>query len=313
MIDIVLPIFLVILVGFVFAKKEKFSAQSEQLINSYVLNVALPTLLFLAVAQANFHDLLQWEFLIASLSGIVFAYLLGLIYAWYMGVKSPKSAIIAMASCYGTTGYMGIPLVIVAFGTVATLPAALATILHNIPAILAVIITYEVMGENKKHSKLKLLNIAFVAIIKNPLSLSVLIGLLFSMFSLTLPSAIVNFLKFVGVAAGPTALFAIGVGLARLENKKYFKIKTLALLFPIVFIKIVLQPFIAFVVGFYLLGVGVDDIYFKVAIIMSALPVGAGVYVFANQYNYYQKESSVAIIMSLLITMGTLSFLLEVV
>lgn len=56
----------------------------------------------------------------------------------------------------------------------------------------------------------------------------------------------------------------------------------------------------------------VNDIYFKTAVIMSALPIGAGVYVFANKYNYYKEESSIAIIISLLITLGTLTYLLDI-
>lgn len=313
MIDTVLPIFLVILVGFIFAKREKFSIEAEGLINSYVLNIALPALLFLAVAKADFEELLNWKFLVTTLSGIFIAYIFGLVYSKYIKVSSPNSAIIAMASCYGTTGYMGIPLVIVAFGSIAALPAALATILHNIPAILAVIITYGVMSTDKKQSKLMIIKTAFLTVIKNPLSLSVLVGVSFSLLSIQLPASIISFTKFLGLAAGPTALFALGVGLARLENKEHFRIKALMNLLPIVFIKIVIQPFFTFVIGFYLLNMSVDDIYFKVAIIMSALPVGAGVYVFANKYNYYKEESSIAIVLSLLITLVSLSLLLEVV
>lgn len=311
MITTVLPIFLVILTGFIFAKKEKFSSEAEHLINSYVLNVALPALLFLSVANANIEELLNWKFLLMTLSGIIFAYIFGLIYSIFTNIKSPKSAIIAMASCYGTTGYMGIPLVIIAFGTVATLPAALATILHNIPAIMAVIITFGIMNQEKKQSKLIIIKNALLTIVKNPLSLSVLIGLFFPAFSIELPEVIVNFTNFLGVAAGPTALFALGIGLAKLENKKHFKIKIFSKLFPIVFIKILIQPLITFFVGFYLLNMNSDDIYFKVAIIMSALPIGVGVYVFANKYDYYKEESSIAIIISLLITIITLTFLLE--
>ena len=70
MLNTILPIFLVIFIGFIFAKKNSFSKESEELINSYVLNIALPALLFLAVAKADFRELLNFEFLITSLGGI---------------------------------------------------------------------------------------------------------------------------------------------------------------------------------------------------------------------------------------------------
>ena len=218
-----------------------------------------------------------------------------------------------MASSYGTTGYMGIPLVIIAFGTNAALPAALATILHNIPVILAVIISFGIGKTNVEKSKLLIINDAFITVIKNPLTLSVLIGVLFSFFQIPIPEFIMNFANFLGVAAGPTALFALGLGIAKLEGKNNIRANVLLKIIPIVLIKIILQPLITFSIGFYLFELSLDDIYFKVAIIMSALPIGAGVYVFANKYDYYKNESAIAILISLIITIFTLSALLEIV
>lgn len=82
---------------------------------------------------------------------------------------------------------------------------------------------------------------------------------------------------------------------------------------PVVFIKIIIQPITTFIVGYYLLDMSIDDIYFKTAIVMAALPVGAGVYVFANKYNYYKEESSIAIIISLLVTLATITYLLDII
>ena len=54
-----------------------------------------------------------------------------------------------------------------------------------------------------------------------------------------------------------------------------------------------------------------SDIYLLVAIVMAAQPVGAGVYFFDNKYDYFQDETSISIIISLLITVLTLSLLLD--
>lgn len=315
MITTVLPIFLVILVGFIFAKKNKFSVEAEQLINSYVLNIALPALLFLAVARADIEELTKWNFIITTLSGIFIAYILGLLFAMSIKVKSPQSSLVAMASCYGTTGYMGIPLVILIFGTVSAVPSAIATIMHNIPAIMAVIITYGIMKQNgeKKVTIFEILKNAFFTIFKNPLTLSVLVGIFFVLLNIELPKVLIKFCEFLGLAAGPTALFALGLGLAKLKINEHLQIDKLLKILPVVFIKIIIQPFVTFVVGYYLLNMSIDDIYFKIAVVMSALPIGAGVYVFANKYEFYSKESSIAIIISLLVTLVTLTYLLEII
>ncbi len=314
MITTILPIFLVILVGFIFAKKEKFTNEAEQLINSYVLNIALPALLFLSIAQANIKELLRYDFLISTLSGIFVAYILGIILAFIIKVKSPQSSLVGMASCYGTTGYMGIPLVIIAFGTISAVPAAIATILHNIPAIMTVIITYGVMNQKneKKVTTFDIIKSAFLITLKNPLTLSVLAGMLFTIFNIALPKILITFSSFLGSAAGPTALFALGLGLAKLNIYEHLSVNKLLKIFPVVFIKIIIQSLVTFLVGYYIFNMSLDDVYFKTAIIMAALPVGAGVYVFANKYNYYKEESSIAIIMSLIITLLTLTYILDI-
>ena len=54
-----------------------FGKEAESLINSYVLNIALPALLFLAIAQSDIKELLNYKFLIMTLGGIYS------IYFWY--------------------------------------------------------------------------------------------------------------------------------------------------------------------------------------------------------------------------------------
>ncbi|SHN90338.1 hypothetical protein BHECKSOX_530 [Bathymodiolus heckerae thiotrophic gill symbiont] len=312
MLSIVIPIFLVILAGYLFAKKNKFSKDAGKLINDYVLFVALPALLFLSIAQAKPAELLHWEFVIATLAGIFVAYILGIVLSMFKSISAPKSSIVAMAACYGTTGYMGVPIAIAAFGEAAAVPAAIATILHNIPAIMAVIITYGVFSnDGKKKSGSSILLGAIKTILLNPLTLSVIAGMFFSFFAIPLPDILKIFTGFLAGAAGPTALFALGIGLSGLDTKSHINIKNIIDLSPIIAIKIFIQPFVTFIVGYYWLGMESTDIYLIVAILMSAQPIGAGVYVFANKFEYFQEHTAVSIIISLLITVFSLSFLLE--
>jgi predicted permease len=313
MFTIVLPIFLVILTGYLFASKRVFSKEASQLINDYVLYVALPALLFLSVAQAEPKELLHWEFVVATLLGILVAYVLGVIISKYRSIQAPKSSIVGMAACYGTTGYMGVPISIAAFGQQAAVPAAIATILHNIPAIMAVIITFGIFNNDSKDKNTTSSVVAQAAktTLLNPLTLSVIAGVIFSVLAIPLPETLITFTTFLAAAAGPTALFALGVGLAGLDIKSHVSVKNLVKLSPIVGLKILIQPTVTFLAAYYWLKMDLSDIYLLVAIVMAAQPVGAGVYVFANKYDYFQDETSISIIISLLITVVTLSFLLD--
>ncbi len=313
MFTLVLPIFLAIASGYAFAKINTFGKEATKLINDFVLFVSLPALLFLAVANANPRELLHWEFVLATLAGIFFAYILGLFLAKLFGVQSPKSAIIAMGACYGTTGYMGIPIAISALGEEAAVPAAIATILHNIPAIMAVLITYGIYLEkkSKKSTITQLVLGAFKTTLVNPLTIAVLVGAMFSFLRIPLPQVLSEFARFLGAAAGPTALFALGLGLAGLKANKE-SLKSLSIVMPIIMIKIVIQPLVTLLSALYLFNMGRHDIYFIVAIVMAAQPVGAGVFVFANKYGYFQDYTSLAIILSLFATVMSIPVILTI-
>ncbi|PHM44586.1 putative transporter YfdV [Xenorhabdus mauleonii] len=311
---IVAPIFLIILVGYFFGRLRPDSGLSDKLINDYVLYIALPALLFLAIAQADISELQQWGFLAASLAGIGAVYILGMLVAKIMGIGLPQSSILSMGACYGTTGYMGVPILISVYGESAALPAAIATILHNIPAIIAVIITYDVFSSRQSGSKISIRQ-SFTGALKttlsNPLTISVIAGLVFVCFSIPVPQFLQSFAQLLGNAAGPTALFALGLGLSRLKVTEHINSQTLKLVIPMLCLKIVIQPLITFICAYYLFGMQKTDIWMIVAIIMAAQPIGAGVYVFANKYGFKQEAISLSIIISLLIALVTLPMTLQ--
>lgn len=309
MLQIVMPIFAVILVGYVFGRRNQFSAEAQKLINDYVLYIALPALLFLAVARADPQDLAQWEFVLATLTGIFVAYIAGILLARYRKVRSPQTSLVGMASCYGTTGYMGIPIVIAAFGPEAAVPAAIATILHNIPAIMTVIITHDV-SEQARFKILKSIWNALITTFTNPLTVAVLAGVLVSVLKLPIPTLIVSFSEFLAAAAGPTALFALGLGLSKISFSRESLAPKINWILPVMSFKILLQPMVT---AFILLLVfnSSYDVWVATAIVMAAQPIGAGVYVFANKYRYFVEETSLAIVLSLIVTVITLTVLLE--
>lgn len=313
---IVTPIFMVILIGYFFGKIKPDSGSSDKLINDYVLYIALPALLFLAISRADVNELKQWGFITSTLIGITSIYIIGGLIAKFNGIKLPQSSILSMGACYGTTGYMGVPILISVYGQEAALPAAIATILHNIPAIMAVIISWDIFaarGNNVNISAVSSVGKAFKTTFSNPLTVSVLAGLVFVLFGIRMPAFLESFASFLGNAAGPTALFALGLGLSRLNIKDHVTDEAVKTVAPMIFLKIILQPTITFLTAVYLFGMGEgNSIWLAAAVVMAAQPIGAGVYVFAKKYEYKQDIISLAIIASLLIALITIPIILNI-
>ncbi|CNK58842.1 auxin efflux carrier (AEC) family transporter [Yersinia enterocolitica] len=311
---IVMPIFIVILLGYCFGRIRPDSGQSDKLINDYVLYLALPALLFLAIARADMNELKQWGFIGSTLVGIVVIYVTAGFFAKCTGIGLPQSSLLSMGACYGTTGYMGVPILISVYGEQAALPAAIATILHNIPAIMAVIISWDLFSNRSAGNSVSLIHSlgkAVKATLTNPLTLSVLAGLLFVLLKINVPTVIASFARFLGNAAGPTALFALGLGLSRLSIKEHFNRVSFKIVLPMIALKLALQPAITFLVAYYLFDMSSGGIWLATAIVMSAQPIGAGVYVFAKKYEFKQEVISLAIVISLLMALVTIPLILQ--
>ncbi|MEL4887302.1 AEC family transporter [Pectobacterium betavasculorum] len=312
---IVAPIFLVILVGYGYGRLKPDSGSADKLINDYVLYVALPALLFIAVARADISELKQWGFILSTLIGIAASYIIATLIAKIRGIGLPQSSILGMGACYGTTGYMGVPILISVYGEQAALPAALATILHNIPAIMAVIISWDLFSKSTTESRGSLLHSmsgAVLTTVKNPLTIAVLAGLAFVLLGVRVPVFIESFARFLGNAAGPTALFALGLGLARLNVREHLNVTVGKTVVPMIALKLIVQPAITFAAAVYLFGMSQDQgLWLTAAVVMAAQPIGAGVFVFAKKYNYQQDVISLSIIVSLLLALVTIPLVLS--
>lgn len=313
MIEIVAPIFAVILAGYLFALWRGVDKAGTRLLNEYVLYGALPALLFAAVARADPAELQQWSFMGATLAGIGAAFVLGLFAARAGGAAMRQATIPAMAASYGTTGYMGVPILITALGTGAAVPAAIATILHNVPVIMTVILINDLLARRGGPGGAGgAIRGALKATLTNPLTVAVAAGVVVSVSGVELPRALVLFADFLGAAAGPTALFALGLGLAQLDASALLDRRRIAAILPLIGIKVVVQPLVTFAVAVWALGMSTSDPWFVAALIMAAQPIGAGVFVFASKYQHFEDETSVAIIASLLVALVTLPILLAI-
>lgn len=300
MVDAVLPVFSVIFVGWLFGRVRREVA-GDKLLNDYALYVALPALLFVAIARAERGDLGQWAFVCATLGGIAVAWLAGLVIARRAGVAAPSSSLIAMGACYGTTGYLGVPVLLAAYGREAALAAALATVLHNIPAIVAVILRHEMAEASWREGAGRALRVAG----RNPLLLAVLAGLAVALADVAVPEVVMRGAEFAGLSAGPVALFALGLGLSRLQRGD----GSAAWVWQMAAVKLLLQPLATLALA-WLLGLR-DGVWLAVAVVMAAQPVGAGVYVFARQYGFAAERMALGIVWSLLLALVALPLWLQ--
>ena len=126
---------------------------------------------------------------------------------------------------------------------------------------------------------------------RSPILQAVVLGMLVSGFSVSLPDPVVRFLDLLASAAGPCALFAIGhflsdQGLPRRWGE--VGVATLG--------KVVLQPALAF--GLLAFTPGMDPMWMKSALLLAALPSAANCFVLAKDYDRFVAGASATILLS---------------
>ncbi len=304
-VNVVLPVFAIILAGYLSGKAKLLGSASSEALNKFVYWMALPPVLFLGTARRPLEELLNWPFIGAFLGSMVLVYALGALLGRLL--HREKSEILCMqglTACFSNTGYMGIPLFLAAFGADRLAPAILATVIMSAIMVGIAVIWLE-FAASHGHGLGKALKDVGKAVAKNPLIVSTAIGVAWSVLlpQGTVPQPLVTFCELMGAAAGPCALVAIGLFLATRDIKA-----PLGEISWVVALKLLAHPLLCWLLIETLFPM--DPFWTASAIILAALPTGALTFVVATQYRIYIERTSAAILVSTVFSVVTLSVLL---
>lgn len=300
-INAVLPVFAIILCGYLAGRFGVLGAESSEALNRFVYWIALPVLLFHSMARVEPDEILNWPFIGAFTGGLAITMALTIVMSMTVfRRKLAEAGLAGMTSVFGNTGYMGIPLAIAAFGEAARVPAVVAVIIPAVVIVPAAIACIEI-GLSEGH-RARIAGGVIAALARNPLVVSSFAGIAWSFSGLTLSIPIDRFCGILGAAAGPSALFAIGlflVGIPIARGAPEVGVITV--------MKLIVHPLATWFFAAHVFSVSPE--WTKVGIMMAAVPVGASAFVLAQNYRLYEQRSSTAILVSTVVSVLTLSAL----
>ncbi len=305
--NVALPVFAIILAGVLSGKAKLLGPASSEALNKFVYWMALPPVLFLGTARRSLPEIFNGPFIGAFLGAMLAVYALGALIGWL--VHRERSQILCMqglTAAFSNTGYMGIPLFLAAFGPDHLAPTILATVIMSAIMVGIAVIWLE-FANSHGHGLGKALGDVGRALAKNPLIVSTAIGIGWSALlpGVAVPRPIATFCELMGAAAGPCALFAIGLFLAGRSLKA-----DLVEVGWISALKLFVQPALTW--GLTVTLFPMDPFWTGSAIILAALPTGALTFVVAQQYQIYVERTSSAILVSTVLSVVTLSALLAI-
>lgn len=305
---IVLPIFGLILAGWIARRSNALGPQATREVNRLVVFLALPALLFDIMAKASWAEIWQPGFILAFASGSAVIFKLTLWVRTRQGSPLADAAIDALNASYANTGFMGFPLVLAVVGGSGMGPTLVATIL-TVCVLFAVAI---VLIESSLRSGSSRRDIAFrtlVALAKNPLLVAPVAGALFMASGSALPGPLDRFLQLLGGAASPCALIALGLFLA--DNRKAGSqpagahVET-----ALVALKLLAQPAVTWLVAVPLLGL--PSAAAHTAVLLAALPTGTGPFMLAEFYEREAVRTSRVVLATTVLSVATLSLYLAI-
>ena len=299
-INLALPFFGLIFLGYVSGKLRKIPDTGMAWMNFFLIYIALPVLFYRILAKTPLQDLASPRFIVATTAATFAAFVLAFAVTMALPRRGVSQAAIAgMAGAYGNIGYMGPGLALAVLGTEAAVPVALIFCFDNILLFTLVPFLMALAGTSGRGFGSAALEVA-QRIVLHPFIIATAAGVLAAALQIQLPVALDRLMEFLQNAAAPCALFALGVTVALRP------LKQVPWEVPIVIlIKLLLHPVIVLVL---LSALGpLPPAWVYTAVLMAALPPALNVFIIARQYGVWVPQASGSVLLGTLVSVVTLT------
>ena len=295
--NVVVPIFLLIMIGYGLTRIKLWDAHFLKIANELCFKCLLPVLLFSNVASANIFEVFNGKLIIyACLCAIAICGFLFLIVPLF--VKDPKRRGVMIQGTFRSNFLLfGVPLSMSIGGAPgAVLAAVVASFYVPVINMLSVIALYAFSD-----AKDKSLKSAFLGILKNPLVIGGVSGLIFSLvrnwIGFEIPVMIGDTLSKMTAAATPLAFLILGGDLKFGSMLKNVKFSIFSVLGKILIIPAIMLPVSALL--------GFDKLEMAILMAVFATPNAVSSYAMARNYEAdYDLAGEI-------ITLGTLLSILS--
>lgn len=298
------PVFALVACGVLAGRFRLINPGSSEALNRFVYAFALPAMLFIAVYRGSVDELLgSGSFILGVVLATLGTGLVGFALSrFFQGADASESVMRALNASFANTGYLGIPLVTVAYGERAALPAALATMATNVVSFAVAIVCLEMLSNPRGGGATR----ALAGVARSPLIWPIALGVLIVTLQVRIPVPVERFAGLLAAAAGPCALFAIGLFVSQLSIRQGFRAS-----WPTTALKLFLHPLLMALLAYSVLSM--DALWAKVAVVCASLPLGATAFVLAQRYRLLEAETSTGAVLSTAASVFTVSAVMTLV
>jgi len=298
----IIPIFAIILMGYIARKKGFIQADFIGPANALVYYLAIPAMVFNAISRAS----LTTHFNIGILVIVLTTAVCGFALAWILGgtgrIKPGQLGSFIQTSFHGNLGYVGLAVAFYYLGEVGFVKASILTgilmILQNLLSVLSLTINASQSG-SAGHGVTIVKNLA-----ANPVVISAMAGIICSLLKVPIPLILQRCLDILSGLALPMALLIIGASISFQTIRQRMKWVLTASA-----IKLILMPGLG-LVCFLTLGFPAEE--YLPGLILLASPTATVSYVLAKEMKGDPDFAVMAISASTMLSSLTFIFWLNV-
>ena len=283
-ITVIAPIFALMAFGYGAVRFRLFPAEGIKSLIAFVNNFATPCLLFHSLLTSDLRSAFNLAIIGPFYIGALICFVLGIVVAIRFFGNTPGVGVsVGFSGTFTNTVLVGLPIMTRAYGP-ESLPVTLSIIgLHGAILLTIAMITMELVRRDGQPLG-KTLFVAARRVLSNPLIWGIIAGMIGYFSGLQLIEPAEAFFVMMSSAVIPAALFGIGGALNEYKLSDNWRQALVAS-----FIKLIVHPALAYVMMIWILHVPMEIA--RYGILLSAMPAGVNVYIFAT---YYNRAASVA-------------------
>ena len=302
---IVLPAFLLIGLGYLFARVGYLGESVGDALADFVFKVAVPVLLMKSIATAEFSGANPWTFVLVYFLSIGAVWVLAILIIRLIFKRGSRAAVIAgVAAGFSNLVLLGIPLVERAYGQEG-LQILLFLISVHLPGMMAIstfLMEHAVRSDGIEQGKIQLTTIARNLgrnLMVNPIVIGIFAGLLWRLTGIGIGGIAAQVMDLLAKTTGPLALVSLGMSLIKFGIRgNLFAAVSLAAL------SLLAMPAVVYVLATTLFAL--PPLWFKVALLGASCPTGVNAYLIANYFKNAEGLASSTIVLALLGSLVTI-------
>ncbi|MCL2157004.1 MAG: AEC family transporter [Methanobrevibacter sp.] len=293
----IIAIFVMVFLGYTLKKIDLLKETDVDTLNKIVINVALPSMVFITIYKTDFSILQQIATL--PLVGIIVGSLCGIfMYLVFTLKKFPekKKWALILPVCVGNTGFFGFPVTLGIFGSEGLIRAIFYDVSTLIMFLsLSAILMFKFGGRIKDSLK---------SLFRFPSLWAVILGIMFNFLNLPIGEIFDISINYLAAATIPLIMISLGLSLQFKGIKEDLKSTS-----SVAFIKLIFSPILAiFILGF----LGFSTLEYSVGIIEASMPCSMLMLVLAIEHDLDFKLTANCIVISTVFSILTIPLLMGI-